>query len=63
MDITKIKKIQRCGWTLAPVEVDWLVAEVERLKEELQKASVERSAAYQEGYRAANSEGSDDDSN
>ena len=41
MDIAKIKKIQRCGWTLAPVEVEWLVAEVERLKSDINSLAQE----------------------
>jgi len=32
MTIEKIKKILTCGWPLAQGEVDWLIAEVERLK-------------------------------
>ncbi len=39
--------------------VDWLIAEVERLRGEIQEASVERAVAYQEGYADAKSEGSE----
>jgi len=37
MTIEKIKKIILCGWALRDDEIDWLIAEVERLKQKITK--------------------------